>query len=130
MTVRLVGGCNVHITVFAGFFLGLVTPAAGDDKVCIAVGASLSAIAAQVERNDGVLCQSATLHEQNLEVGRHSQQLTQIGLGLRVDGLEFLAAMAHFHHTHTAMTAVGVRPVQHFGCGLGQYFRGDGGWAC
>src|SRR5690606_23404112 len=69
--------------------------------------------------------QPAALHEHHGVVGRQSQQVAQVGLGLIADLHEVLAAVAHFHHGHTAAV-----PVQHFGGGLLQHRLGQGRRAC
>ena len=105
--------CN---TVFTGFFVRLLTPAARQHKIH---GPALR----QVERHDGILSQAAALHEQNLEMGGHRQQFTQVCFGLLVDADELLASVAHLHHAHARAL-----PVQHFGRSLLQNGLGhDGG---
>ena len=104
--------------VLDGFLGRLLAPAAGHHKIG-------HAGARKVHGHDGVFSQTAALHEQNLEMGGHGQQLTQIGFRGFVNADEFLAAMAHFHHAHARAV-----PVQHFGgCGLQHFFRDSGG-AC
>ncbi len=62
------------------------------------------------------------MHEQHGVVLRDLQQLAQIGLGLRDDGLELRPAVAHFHHAHAAAV-----PVEHLGRGLFQHLFRNGG---
>src|SRR5450830_199736 len=117
VSVGLVAGGNVHFAVLACLFLAFVAPGAGHHKI--------SRFAArQVQRNDGVLGQATTLHEQDLEVRRHRQQLAQIGFGLLVDADELFAAVAHLHDAHAAAV-----PVEHFGGSLLQHLFGDRGRA-
>ena len=87
----------------AGFLERLLAPASGHHKIH-------RPALREVQGNDGVLGQSATLHEQDFEVVRHRQKFTQISLGMLVNGDELLAPVAHFHHAHAAAV-----PVQHFG---------------
>ncbi len=54
----------------------------------------------KVERHDRVFRKGAALHEQDLELGRHGEQLTQAGFGARKDFAELAAAVAHLHHAH------------------------------
>ena len=100
--------------VLERFFLRLLAPAARHHKVH-------RRCAREIQRNDGVFRQATTLHEQDLEIGRHRQQFAQIGFGLLVNRDEFLAPVAHLHHAHT--TAV---PVEHFSSGLFKDFGRNG----
>jgi hypothetical protein len=127
VAVVLVACGDVHVAVAACFLLRFVAPAAGDHKVGRCSLALTGAARRQVQRNDGVFGQATALHEQDFVVGRYRQQFAQVGFGLGVDGLEFLAAVAHLHHAHAAMHALGVGPIEHFGGGLGQYFSRHGG---
>ena len=103
--------------VFGRLCVRFLAPAAGDDKVC-------RGTARQVQRHDGVFSQATTLHEQQLEMGWHGQQLAQVGFGLFVDLAELFATVAHLHHPHAAAV-----PVQHLGGGLGEHGFGHGGRA-
>ena len=62
----------------------------------------------------------AALQEQHLVVRRDGQQLAQVGLGLRGDRDEVLAAMAHLHHRHAAAV-----PVEHLLAGLLEHGLGS-----
>ena len=109
-----IAGGGVNGAVTARLLQRLLAPTAGDDKVC---GSALR----QVQRHDGVFSQTTALHEQNLKVIRHRQQLTQVSLRLFVNGNELFAPVAHFHDAHaTAM------PVQHLCRGFGQHFLRHG----
>ena len=115
-TVCLRRGRHAGLSVLACFFERLLAPAAREHKVH---GPALR----QVHGHDGVFGQAATLHEQNLEVGGHGQQLAQVRFGLLVNADELFAPVAHLHDTH----ARGM-PIQHLGCGLLQHsLRHDGG---
>ena len=70
-------------------------------------------LAKEVHRDDRVLGNRAALQEQHLVVGGDREQRAQVGLRLRGDADELLAAMAHLHHRHP-----GAVPVEHFGGGL------------
>eukprot|EP00042_Codosiga_hollandica_P000646 m.924019 g.924019 ORF g.924019 m.924019 type:complete len:468 (+) comp116546_c0_seq1:367-1770(+) len=113
--VALCGDLDIGIAARLG--RALTRPGAGDDDIDLAA-------AAQVQRHDGVFTQPATLHEQDAEVARHCQQLSQISFGRLGNGDELLAAVAHLHDAHAAAL-----PVQHLGRHLAQYGLGQGGGA-
>ena len=111
VSIGLVAGSKVGCAIAVCLLLRFLAPAAGHDKVH-------RASAREVQRNDGVLSQTAALHEKNLELLRHGQQFAQVCLRLFVDRDELLAPMAHFHHAHAA-----AMPVEHFSRRLRQYLQ-------
>ena len=101
---------NIDLAVFLGVGDGLLRPLSGVDVIGIGLAAQ------QVHRHHGELRRCAALQEQHFVVFRNSHQFAQVGFGLGVNGDEFLAAMAHFHHRHAAAV-----PIEHFRSGLLQH---------
>ena len=78
MSTAFIGSGNLHIAVFARFFLRFVAPASGHHEIS-------RTAARNIQRHDGVFCQSAALHEQDFEVLRDCHEFTKIGFSMLVN---------------------------------------------